>query len=323
MSAVPEIPITLVICSNRPERSAAAIARIPPLLGSQDFLLIIADIRADQIPEQVIRTAASESRARLLCNGQNLGLAHSRNKALKETTTRHLIFIDDDIFPTAQALHGLRGALAAGAGIVGARIDADFQGRPAPWFLTPGQLHYLGSHDPAQPASIWGGSFGIDVEQALMLGISFDENLGRVGDDLASAEDTTFVRALTAQGVRGEILHHVHTRHLIDSSRLTLAYLLRRAFWQGRSEVRRHDTRHGISKEWQRNRSGGRLALAVLYTASVLSGACWEAVMRCGRGRAGLSGRASASGTRLHLDAIRHLLTDGEVSTCTYRRNDQ
>jgi hypothetical protein len=294
MSAAPEIPITLAICSNRPERFAVVVARISPLLGSQDFLLMIADTRADQIPKRVIRTATFESRARLLCNGQNLGLAYSRNKALKETTTRYLIFFDDDIRPTSQAIHGLCGALAAGAGIVGTRIDADLQGRPAPWFLTPGQLHYLGSHDPAQPASIWGGSFGIDVEQALMLGISFDENLGRAGDDLASAEDTTFVRALTAQGVRGEILHHVHTRHLIDPSRLTLAYLLRRAFWQGRSEVRRRDTRHGISKEWQRNRSGGRLALAVLYMASVLSGACWEGLARCGRGRAGLSGGASA-----------------------------
>jgi glycosyltransferase involved in cell wall biosynthesis len=322
MSAAPEIPVTLAICSNRPERFAVVVARISPLLGSQDFLLIIADTRADQIPEQVIRTAPFESRARLLCNGQNLGLAHSRNKALKETTTRHLIFLDDDIRPTAQALQGLRGALAAGAGIVGTRIDADLQGRTAPWFLTPGQLHYLGSHDPAQPASIWGGSFGIDVEQALMLGISFDENLGRVGDDLASAEDTTFVRALTAQGVRREILHHVHARHLIDPSRLTLAYLLRRAFWQGRSEVRRHDTRHGISKEWQRNRSGGRLALAVLYMASVLSGACWEGLARCGRGRAGLSRRASARWTRLHLDAVRHL-TDGEVSADAFRRNGQ
>jgi len=155
-----------------------------------------------------------------------------------------------------------------------------------------------------------------------MLGISFDENLGRVGDDLASAEDTTFVRALTAQGVRREILHHVHARHLIDPSRLTLAYLLRRAFWQGRSEVRRHDTRHGISKEWQRNRSGGRLALAVLYMASVLSGACWEAVARCGRGRVGLSGRASARWTRLHFDAVRYL-TDEEVSADVFRRNDQ
>lgn len=322
MSAAPEIPITLAICSNRPERFAVVVARISPLLGSQDFLLMIADTRADQIPEQVIRTATFESRARLLCNGQNLGLAHSRNKALKETTTRHLIFLDDDIRPRAQALQGLRGALAAGAGIVGTRIDADLQGRPAPWFLTPGQLHYLGSHDPAQPASIWGGSFGIDVEQALMLGISFDEHLGRVGDDLASAEDTTFVRALTAQGVRGEILHHAHTRHLIDPSRLTLAYLLRRAFWQGRSEVRRHDTRHGISKEWQRNRSGGCLALTVLYMASVLSGACWEAVARCGRGRAGLSGRAFARWTCLHLDAVRHL-TDEEVSADAFRRNDQ
>jgi hypothetical protein len=109
---------------------------------------------------------------------------------------------------------------------------------------------------------------------------------------------------------------------VIDPSRLTLAYLLRRAFWQGRSEVRRHDTRHGISKEWERNRSGGRLALAVLYMASVLSGVCWEAVARGGRCRVGRSGRASTRWPRLHLNAVRHL-TDEEVSADAFRRNDQ
>ena len=65
-----------------------------------------------------------------------------------------------------------------------------------------------------------------------------------------------------------------------------------------------------------------RLALAVLYMASVLSGACWEGLARCGRGRAGLSRRASARWTRLHLDAVRHL-TDGEVSADAFRRNGQ
>jgi hypothetical protein len=91
---------------------------------------------------------------------------------------------------------------------------------------------------------------------------------------------------MTAHGATAAILDDAEVRHLIPAHRLTLSYLLRRAYWQGRSEVRRHDARRGIAKEWDRNRSGNsawpvRAALAVLYTASVLLGVWREAIARC------------------------------------------
>src|SRR5262249_44050816 len=81
------------------------------------------------------------------------GLACSRNRVLKECETRYVIFIDDDVIATREAVEGARTALSAGADVIGTRITADYQGRPQPWCLTAGQLHYLGAHSPAAPGS--------------------------------------------------------------------------------------------------------------------------------------------------------------------------
>lgn len=279
------LPLTIVICSNRPDSLPGAVARTAAAMGPRDRLLVIADMPAQRLPALPTDGSLPPPGIRVICNEGNQGLAHSRNKAMKEATTQHLVFLDDDIVPSAEALTRIRGALSAGAHVTGTRITARLQGRRRPWFLTSGQLHYLGSHAPARPASIWGGSFAIDVEYARLLGVGFDDRLGRMGSSLASAEDTTFVREMTARGATATILHDAEVHHLIPSHRLTLSYLLRRAFWQGRSEARRNDARRGIGKEWNRNRSGDaarpvRAALALLYTGSVLLGVCREAITR-------------------------------------------
>ncbi|MFJ7342429.1 glycosyltransferase family 2 protein [Streptomyces sp. NPDC101110] len=285
------LPLTIAICSNRPDLLPGAVARTAAAIGPRDRLLIIADMPAIHLPALPSSSSLPLSRIRVICNEGNQGLAYSRNKAMKEATTRHLVFLDDDIVPTVEALTQIRAALTAGAHVTGTRISAHLQGHHCPWFLTSGQLHYLGSHAPARPASIWGGSFAIDSEQARLLGVGFDERLGRIGGSLNSAEDTTFVREMTARGATATVLHDAEVEHLIPAHRLTLSYLLRRAFWQGRSEARRNDARRGIGKEWNRNWSGDgprpvRAALALLYTASVLLGVLREAMAQSPTGAA-------------------------------------
>ncbi|GIH68790.1 glycosyltransferase family 2 protein [Sphaerimonospora thailandensis] len=280
------IALTIAVCSNRPATLPGAVDRILPLLDPEDWLLVVLDHPGSGPAAEVIGAAAQDGRVRLLHNGANLGLSASRNRALKEAPTRCLLFLDDDISPNTEALRAVRAALANGKHVVGTRITADLQGQQPPWFLSPGQLHYLGCHHPARPASIWGGCFGLDIAHARMLGVAFDERLGRVGASLASAEDTTFVRTLTDRGATAAVLYDTAVTHLIPAHRLRLHYLLRRAYWQGRSEVRRGNTRSGLRKEWQRNRphhparQPRQTALALFYTAAVTVGAVRELLVR-------------------------------------------
>ncbi|CAK7284861.1 glycosyltransferase family 2 protein [Streptomyces misionensis] len=270
-------PITFAICSNRLSQLFLAAERTLGMLGEQDQLVIVVDTDAtafDGIPPHPAIT--------VLHNDRNRGLAYSRNRAMKECETRHLVFVDDDIVLTRSAIEGTRAALTAGADIVGTRITADFNGQGVPWFLTGGQLHYLGVHNPSLPASIWGGCLAVDVERARILGVEFDESLGRVGTSLTSAEDTTFVRHMLRKGAHSTVLHDISVTHTIPVERLRFSYLLRRAYWQGRSEVRRNDARQGLLKEWGRNRRTENAsairsaALAIIYTTAVTAGVLHE-----------------------------------------------
>ncbi|WP_053650489.1 glycosyltransferase [Streptomyces sp. XY431] len=269
------VPLTVAVCSNRLGLLPAALDRLPGLLGPDDHLVVVVDTAADATTQRRLAQTADRRRT-VFFNGATIGLSYSRNLALKEAPTRHVVFVDDDIVPTTAAIEHLRSTLADGAHVAGTRITADLQGRRTPWWLTAGQLHYLGSHHPDLPASIWGGCFALDRDHARLLGLDFDSRLGRVGNNLASAEDTTLVRRLTALGATTAVLHDTQVRHLIPAHRLRPGYLLRRAYWQGRSEVRRRTARAGLHKEWRRNRSGGPgtrpAVLALLYTAAVLTG---------------------------------------------------
>lgn len=286
------VPITLALCSNRADRIPEATERFRSVLGEQDRLLIIVDTAVDTHATWPFDPSV-DCRVRVLHNGCNAGLSYSRNLAMKEAVSRYLVFLDDDITPTPDTIAALRTAFAEGIHVVGTRITADVQGHPEPWCLGPGQLHYLGCHAPGRPATIWGGCFGLDLDQVRLLGATFDERLGRRGRSLISAEDTTFVRALVARGALASVLDDVEVTHQIAASRLRLRYLLRRAYGQGRSEARRGTPREGLAKEWRRNLGDSRrdprqTAYALLYTSAVFLGVTREmAEDRMLAGRAG------------------------------------
>ncbi|MGH3868270.1 MAG: glycosyltransferase [Pseudonocardiaceae bacterium] len=269
--------MTIAICSNRPAQLARILPAARRAVGEADRILVVLDTGNGFSGGRL-----EMDRVDYLNNDRNRGLVYSRNRVMKECVTRHVVFVDDDVVVDSRAIESLRAALASGASVVGARITADFGGKKVPWFVSAGQLHYLGSHDPNAPASTWGGCFGVDVESARLFGVDFDERLGRFGWSLNSGEDTTFVRRMRSQGVVEVVLDEPDVRHLIAPDRLRLRYLIRRAYWQGRSEVRRRDVQRGVLKEWRRNtRSAGfgirRSSLAMLYMSAVVAGAVAEA----------------------------------------------
>lgn len=280
------VPLTLAICSNRLPALCAAVTRTLQVIGEDDVLVVVIDQALDPSAGIQFEAALQDARVRVILNDGNLGLSRSRNRAMKEAPTRHVLFVDDDITVGQTVVEELRHVLAGGVHVVGARITADFGSLRRPWFLTSGQLHYLGCHDPGRPASIWGGCFAVDVTEARLLGVTFDECLGRTGTSLASAEDTTFVAQLTGLGAVAHVLQHATVAHLVPDRRLRLSYLLRRAYWQGRSEVRRKNAARGLQKEWTRNRplqlatAPRRTLLALLYTGAVAAGTLHEAAQQ-------------------------------------------
>ncbi len=213
-------------------------------------------------------------------------LADARNYVLERVDEQYVLFADDDIRLTACALAGIRAACEAGFTLVGARLLAPAWVHAGRWFFFTGQYHYLGLHRPDDPAPpIWGACMAVRRLFLADLRLRFRTELGRSGGRLQSGDDSSLVREVIGHGGRAVIPAGVAVHHEISAERSSIVYLLRRAFWQGRSEVRRHSAQGGFGKEWRRNFQSSpapcrTCLLGVIYTAAVAFGILFEAVTR-------------------------------------------
>lgn len=275
--------LSVAICTNRPGNRRHMLSTLASLAPGDELLVVldVADTDGEDLAAELRRRGA-----RILRNGANLGLSHSRNRALAECANRVLVYVDDDVTIDRPTLDAIRREVAAGAGIVGVMLVPVFATGSNPWWLTGGQYHYVGVHHGVGGARTWGACMAIDAALANSHGLLFRPELGRHARGLQSGDDTSFLTELRAAGAQERFLTDVSVKHHINSDRRRLRYLIRRAWWQGRSERRRQSLASAIAKEWRRNSARGpasarwprRIALAVGYVSAVVAGGCCEAV---------------------------------------------
>lgn len=270
-------PLSIAVCSNRP-RNLADVGLLLDSAADDDEIMLVADLEPG--PELADQLADLGARGvRVMVNGSNCGLAYSRNRALAECRHQHLVYVDDDAVVPPETIEAIRDAVGGGAGIVGVWLAPRFQGR-VPWWLTGGQYHYLGVHHAVELATTWGACMAIDARLARQAGLQFRTELGRRGNALLSGEDTTFLAELRRAGATEQFLTGSAASHCVPAERTRVIYLLRRAWWQGRSEMRRSAARTSLSKEWRRAVATGpacaaparRYLLAAFYVSAVASG---------------------------------------------------
>jgi Glycosyl transferase family 2 len=286
-------PLSIAMCSNRPQKLANA-AWLLDCTAVGDEVLLVVDLAPGPAETNVLTGLASRG-VRVLSNGANRGLSHSRNQALARCAHRHLVYVDDDIVVGRETVEAIRTAVSAGAGIVGVWLEPTFIGPPS-WWLSGGQYHYLGVHHTVEQAKTWGACMAVDTKLAQQIGLTFRNDLGRRGNSLRSGEDTAFLADLRAAGASERFLRDSVAAHQVPPERSRLRYLLRRSWWQGRSEVCRSTALSSLRKEWRRAVAPGpaaasvgrRYLLSLLYTGAVLSGIVTEGAIRAirrGRGR--------------------------------------
>jgi hypothetical protein len=277
--------LSFAICSNRPHNFANA-GRLVDVVGEDDEVILVADLQPR--PSDAAGLDDLESHGvRVLRNGVNRGLSYSRNQALAKCRHHFLVYVDDDIALTAETVEAIRTAIDDGTSIVGVWLEPRFPG-PRPWWLTGGQYHYLGVHHTVEQAKTWGACMAVDAKLARQANITFRDELGRRGNGLQSGDDTTFLGELRAAGAVERFLQDAVASHHVPSGRTRPDYLLRRAWWQGRSEVRRSTAATSLGKEWRRGVARGpaaaapalRYALSLVYTGAVASGIVTELMLQ-------------------------------------------
>jgi hypothetical protein len=134
--------------------------------------------------------------------------------------------------------------------------------------------------DDTSEVVTWGACVGMNLRFVRRHGLRFREELGRRGRQLLSGEDTT-AQEMKRLGAVESRIDSLHVLHHVPTTRAAIRYVVRRVYWQGRTEVRRRNLCKAIGKEWSRYRTcRGNLffvyMLAIAYLAVLLGGAIWE-----------------------------------------------
>jgi len=242
------IKITVIVCTyNRCRRLDNTIKSVADQAVSPSLpweILIVDNNSIDETPQVVEELKRRyPGRIRYLLERQK-GVSHARNAGIREARGEILVFIDDDETAHPDWLRNLTASLYSGewCGVGGRVLPPAFS--PPPWLTLESSFNCgpLAIFNPRQEAGDlneppFGANMAFRREVFDRFG-GFRTDLGRVGGNMISNEDTEFGRRLLDAGLRVRYEPSALTYHPIEESRLHKGYFLSWWFNKGRSDVR-------------------------------------------------------------------------------------
>lgn len=239
---------TVALCTHNHEvrlrRTLKALAELVPPASPWELLIVdnaSTDGTAQLVTAPEWRTPGMTIRT---VRENKLGLSNARNRAIEETTSEYIIFIDDDETPDPNWLNAYeRVILQTRPDALGGRIEVTFEDGNRPVWLQDELLGFLGRLDYGDAAfrltrldtPIFGGNFAFRREIFRRIG-TFDTALGRRGAANTGGEDTEIYRRLIASACTVWWVPDAVIRHRIQVNKLRRSYFLDLHFSQGRTE---------------------------------------------------------------------------------------
>lgn len=159
------------------------------------------------------------------------GLSYARNVSVKRNLNKYdaFAFIDDDAIADERWIEELEKAMNK-SDIVGGLILPKYAGTPPFWFSQ--SLHPFIAINPVSH-HIYGCNMAVRRE-VFRVGF-FREDLGRAKDNLAVGEETEFLQTAFVNGFSVSFGERAIVYHLISKEKLTAKYILKRFYWEGKS----------------------------------------------------------------------------------------
>jgi len=270
-----DVLLTIAICSNRIEKlrnhTLPLLKEVNSFCAVQIFLdgLIKDDLNL------FFKEANEIGNIEIISTSKVNGHSNLRNLVLQKCKTKYLLFIDDDITITADAVKSIIKELENNFEIVGLKLVPATNVKIDKWFISPNQYHYLAIHSELTLNTIWGACMAFSIEPIKRMNHLFDNKLGRQNNKFLSGEDTTFISYLTQNGCKTKLIHSDFATHHIDKSRVEFWSLLKRVFWQGITEAMRRNIKDAFGKESKRN-------FSVLSFRNFFLGCFWMLIFSVG-----------------------------------------
>lgn len=202
--------------------------------GSTDDTAAVVARHADQVPGICYELEPT------------LGLSSARNRGMAVARGRYLVYLDDDATVRPGWAAALLDAFARGdvVAVAGRIILAWPNGEAPAWFSTRMNGWFtqldLGDEPIVLPTgdNPWGANMAVTTAVAVQTG-GFDVTLGRVGASLLSGEEDEFFRRVRRHAPDQRFVYApgATVDHHVQPERVSLVWVARRAFANGRSMV--------------------------------------------------------------------------------------
>jgi Predicted glycosyltransferases len=247
--------LSVIICTyNRRNMVLTALASLrKQTLTYAKFEVIIVDNGSSDGTYNAVQTYLHVDHASLRFTREPLrvqclreernGLAHARNTGLAVANGEVVVFLDDDIIAQPQFLEQLyRTYCETDADAVGGSVDLHWEA-PRPYWLSDYLLDTFGLYKPLKTRSRM--PTGVDFSNSCFsVRRSTLQNIGAFSPFLSkrlhmpiSVEANDLCRRLRQAGYQLWYEPTAQVLHRISQARLERAFMLGRAYWQGRSEI--------------------------------------------------------------------------------------
>ena len=238
--------ITIAICTyNRADYLADTLRDLAAQNHSELFTILVVDNNSDDDTAAVCDRFRDEHPGIRFdyVKEKQQGLSYARNRAMHESVTGWVLFIDDDVnVPPHYA--GVAAAFVSEQNelcCAGGRIYVKFDDGEPDWIpsaLMPMFGHHdLGDGRREYPATNFPRGGNMLIHKSVMEKAGeFDPQLGRSGSGLAGSEEKAFFESAREQGVTLWYLPDLYLWHRISNKRLERSYLKKQSIGIGLSE---------------------------------------------------------------------------------------
>ncbi|AJY75714.1 glycosyltransferase [Paenibacillus beijingensis] len=234
--------VTVAICThNRAQDLGEAIqSGLDQPFGDGELEVIVIDNKSTDNTAQLVSAMQKTAGARLrYIMEPKLGLSVARNRAIKEARGEYILFLDDDAVASPQWARQIADIFESDPliGCVGGKIDPIWQGEEPQWIPEEHRgvytiLDFSQHVTEMKPPNIPYGANVAFRKSVFKEMQPFREDLGRVGTNLLSSEESELIARLR-QKYKVYYSPYASVQHKIAKERATKKWFLRRIFWQG------------------------------------------------------------------------------------------
>lgn len=249
---------SVIICTyNRRSMVLTALASIrKQTLSYEKFEVIVVDngssdgtynavqtyLNANHIHSPQHNVTQAQLRAQCLLEERN-GLAYARNTGLVAASGEIVVFLDDDIIAGPHFLEQLyKTYQETDADAIGGSVDLHWEA-PRPYWLSDDLLDTFGRYKPLQnrsrmPTGIDFSNSCFSVKRTALQNVGgFSSFLSKRLNTPINVEVNDLCRRLRQAGYQLWYEPDAQVLHRVSQARLERAFMIGRAYWQGRSEV--------------------------------------------------------------------------------------